>query len=251
MSSHLRWWKSQRRQNHAIQRADGITRQNRQFPGTTIERRVGRVQIGQQQIVIIDLPGFTAWKAPRRRKKWRATRCVAASQTCRPDAALIVVDATNLERNLFLVSQVLELDCPVIVALNMMDMAGREDIRIDVEKLRSELGCALFRLPRAPERVLTNSSVNRTPSRRRDAGGHHALQTNCAVCGGCPYQARYEWIESISAKVMDAAVARRSQHTDKLDKILTHPIAGMVVFTGVMLSLFILIFWPQKSDGPH
>jgi ferrous iron transport protein B len=69
---------------------------------------------------------------------------------------------------------------------------------------------------------------------------------NCAVCGGCPYQARYEWIESISAKVMDAAVARRSQHTDKLDKILTHPIAGMVVFTGVMLSLFILIFWAAK-----
>ena len=61
-----------------------------------------------------------------------------------PDAALVVVDATNLERNLFLVSQLLELDCPVIVALNMMDMARREGIRIDVAKLRAELGCVVM-----------------------------------------------------------------------------------------------------------
>ncbi len=61
-----------------------------------------------------------------------------------PNAALVVVDATNLERNLFLVSQVLELDCPVIVALNMMDMARRDGIRIDVAKLRAELGCPVI-----------------------------------------------------------------------------------------------------------
>ena len=51
------------------------------------------------------------------------TRCTAGSEHTAPDAALVVVDATNLERNLFLASQVLELKCPVIVALNMMDMA--------------------------------------------------------------------------------------------------------------------------------
>ena len=60
-----------------------------------------------------------------------------------PDAALVVVDATNLERNLFLASQVLELKCPVVVALNMMDMARRDGIRIDVAKLREELGCVV------------------------------------------------------------------------------------------------------------
>ena len=56
----------------------------------------------------------------------------------------MVVDATNLERNLFLVSQLLDLDCPVIVALNMMDMAKRDGIRIDVKKLRAELGCVVI-----------------------------------------------------------------------------------------------------------
>ena len=158
------------------------------------------------------------------------------------------MDATNLERNLFLASQVLELDCPVIIALNMMDTAEREGIHIDVEKLRSELGCAVV-----PVAARTGKGIDelRREIGRLVAGGAPPeaathRKPNCATCSGCPYQARYEWTESISAKVMNADVARRSQHTEKLDEALTHPIAGMVIFAGVMLSLFALIFWAAK-----
>jgi ferrous iron transport protein B len=227
----------------------GLRAKTANFPGTTIERRVGRMQIGQRQICIVDLPGLYGLESssPEEKVASDALRGRLAKHAA-PDAALIVVDATNLERNLFLVSQVLELDCPVVVALTMMDTAGREGIRINVEKLRSELGCAVI-----PVTARTGKGVDEL---RREIGrlaGGAMPETvmhckpNCAFCGGnCPYQARYEWTESISAKVMNAAAAHRSQRTEKLDEILTHPVAGMVVFAGIMLSLFILIFWVAK-----
>ncbi|MGA3162599.1 MAG: ferrous iron transport protein B [Verrucomicrobiota bacterium] len=226
----------------------GLRAKTANFPGTTIERRVGRVQIGQRQMIIVDLPGLYGLESssPEEKMASDALRGRLAKHAA-PDAALVVVDATNLERNLFLASQVLELDCPVIIALNMMDMARREGIHIDVEKLRSELGCAVV-----PVAARTGKGIDdlRHEIGRLAAGAMPEAvahcKPNCAICGSCPYQARYEWTESVSAKVMDAAVARRSQHTEKLDEILTHPIAGMVVFAGVMLSLFVLIFWVAK-----
>ena len=115
------------------------------FPGTTVERRVGRTKIGNQHIVLVDLPGLYGLESssPDEKLASDALRGRLEGHPA-PNAALVVVDATNLERNLFLASQVLELDCPVIVALNMMDMARRDGIRIDVAKLRAELGCPVI-----------------------------------------------------------------------------------------------------------
>ncbi len=120
----------------------GLRAKTANFPGTTVERRVGRAHIGDQQVVIVDLPGLYSLESssPDEKLASDALHGRLADHPA-PNAALVVVDATNLERNLFLVSQVLELDCPVVVALNMMDMAKRDGIRIDVAKLRAELGC--------------------------------------------------------------------------------------------------------------
>ncbi len=136
-----------------------------------------------------------------------------------PNAALVVVDATNLERNLFLASQVLELDCPVIVALNMMDMAKRDGIRIDVAKLRAELGC-----PVIPITARTGKGIPELEKEiQKLVGGPVAeaappTKPGCGPCSGCPYQARYEWTEKISNRVMDGTVARRSARTEKIDE---------------------------------
>jgi len=226
----------------------GLRAKTANFPGTTIERRVGRVQIGQRQVVIVDLPGLYGLESssPEEKMASDALRGRLAKHAA-PDAALVVVDATNLERNLFLASQVLELDCPVIIALNMMDMAGREGIHIDVEKLRSELGCAVVPVSARSGKGIDNLryEIGRLAAGAMPEAVAHC-KPNCAMCSGCPYQARYEWTESVSAKVMNAAAARRSQHTEKLDEILTHPIAGMAIFAGVMLSVFALIFWAAK-----
>ena len=144
----------------------GLRAKTANFPGTTIERRVGRTKIGRQQVVLVDLPGLYGLESSSPEEK-------LASDALRgrldghpaPNAALVVVDATNLERNLFLASQVLELDCPVIVALNMMDMARRDGIRIDVAKLRAELGC-----PVVPITARTGKGIRELRKRNRTAG---------------------------------------------------------------------------------
>ena len=109
----------------------GLHAKTANFPGTTVERKVGRLHLAGQQIVVVDLPGLYSLDSTSPDEKLASDVLHGRlTEHPAPDAALVVVDATNLERNLFLVSQLLELDCPVIVALNMMDMAKRDGIRM-------------------------------------------------------------------------------------------------------------------------
>jgi len=226
----------------------GLRAKTANFPGTTVERRVGRTKIGSHQIVLVDLPGLYGLESssPDEKLASDALRGRLEGHPA-PNAALVVVDATNLERNLFLASQVLELDCPVIVALNMMDMAKRDGIRIDVEKLRSELGCPVIpitarsgkgipELQKEIQRLIGGPDPEAAPQ----------AKPGCGACAGCPYQARYEWTEKISNRVMDGTVARRSERTEKIDEIVTHPVIGVIVFQLVMLVIFALIFWAAQ-----
>lgn len=226
----------------------GLRAKTANFAGTTVERKVGRLHLGPQQIVIVDLPGLYSLDSTSPDEKLASDVLHGRlAEHPAPDAALVVVDATNLERNLFLVSQLLELDCPVIVALNMMDMAKRDGIRIDVEKLRAELGCVVI-----PISARAGSGIDELKRElTRLVGGSmpesvaHS-KPECGSCTGCTFQARYEWTENISTKVMDAELARRSAWTEKIDDIVTHPVAGVVVFHLVMLVIFALIFWAAK-----
>ncbi len=228
----------------------GLHAKTANFAGTTVERRVGRAHIDGHQIVIVDLPGLYSLEStsPEEKVASDALHGRLANHPA-PNAALVVVDATNLERNLFLVSQVLDLDCPVVVALNMMDMAKRDGIHIDAAKLRAELKC-----PVVPVSARTGMGLAELEKEIEQliAGGPkapaaaHAKPACTLGCTGCPYQARYEWTEKISTKVMDAAAARRSARTERLDDLFTHPLVGVIVFQIVMVSLFALIFWAAQ-----
>jgi ferrous iron transport protein B len=227
----------------------GLRAKTANFPGTTVERKVGRLHLDQTQIVVVDLPGLYSLdsKSPDEKLASDALRGKLADHPA-PDAALVVIDATNLERNLFLVSQILEIaDRPVIIALNMMDMARRDGIHIDVTKLRAELGCVVV-----PVSARVGEGINdlkREISRLVTGTMPEAIdhcKPACGACTGCTFQARYEWTEQISTKVMDARAVRRSEWTDRLDNVFTHPVAGIVVFHVVMIAVFALIFWAAK-----
>ncbi len=228
----------------------GLHAKTANFPGTTIERKVGRAQVGcHQAVTILDLPGLYSLQngSPEERLASEALKGRLDGQAA-PDAALIVVDATNLERNLFLAGQVLEMNLPTVVALNMMDVAEHDGIRIDTEKLRAELGCAVVPISARTGRGMDD--VRHEIGRLADGlpGQIPALPKSriCSSCSGCPFQARYEWTEAVTGKVTDESVARRSQRTEKLDETLTHPVLGAMIFAGVMLTLFALIFWVAK-----
>ncbi len=227
----------------------GLRAKTANFPGTTFERRVGRARIGERQIVIVDLPGLYSLESSSPEEKVASDALHGRLEDHpAPDAALVVVDATNLERNLFLVSQVLELDCPVVVALNMMDMAKRDGIHIDVTTLREELGCPVIPISARSGSgiVALKNQIHQLVTGKNGSVINHAKPACALGCSGCPYQARYEWTEQISTRVMDAAAARRSARTEKIDDVLTHPVAGVVFFQIVMISLFALIFWAAQ-----
>src|SRR5579864_8118208 len=95
----------------------GLRAKTANFPGTTVERKVGRLHLDHKQIVVVDLPGLYSLDSKSPDEKLASDALQGRLNHNAPDAALVVVDATNLERNLFLVSQILELKkCPVIVA---------------------------------------------------------------------------------------------------------------------------------------
>jgi len=106
------------------------------YPGVTVEKKVGSCQYGQTQLRIIDLPGtysLTAYSAEE-----RVARRVLIHD--RPDVVIDILDASNLERNLYLAVQLMELGVPLVLALNMSDVARQRGIKFDLSLLSQLLG---------------------------------------------------------------------------------------------------------------
>ncbi|MGD9157114.1 MAG: Fe(2+) transporter permease subunit FeoB [Desulfobacteraceae bacterium] len=110
------------------------------WPGVTVERKTGYYSHSGKDIEIVDLPGIYSLSATSLDEKISRDFVISG----RPDLVLNIVDASNLERNLYLTVQLLEMKVPVIVALNMMDVAEQHKIRIDLEKLEKFLGCPVI-----------------------------------------------------------------------------------------------------------
>lgn len=106
------------------------------WPGVTVEKKEGKLR-GNKEITITDLPGVYSLSPYTLEEVVSRDYLVGE----RPDAILNLVDATNLERNLYLTTQILELGIPTVVALNMIDLVQKNGDKIDVMKLSQELGC--------------------------------------------------------------------------------------------------------------
>ena len=119
----------------------GLRQRVGNYPGVTVEKKTGRMKVDGGEFTIVDLPG-TYSLAPRSPDEMVAVNVLLGRRkdTPAPDAVLCIVDASNLERNLYLVSQALELELPLVVALNMTDVASERGIRIDAEQLSKRLG---------------------------------------------------------------------------------------------------------------
>ena len=125
----------------------GVRQRVGNYPGVTVEKKVGYLVHESQRYELVDLPG-TYSLAPRSIDEMVAVDLLLGrrSDVPVPDAVICIVDASNLERNLYLLSQVLELGRPTILALNMTDVAEKRGIRIDVERLRRQLGIEVVEL---------------------------------------------------------------------------------------------------------
>ena len=106
------------------------------WPGVTVEKKEGKLK-GHKDVVIMDLPGIYSL-SPYTLEEVVARNYLISE---RPDAILNIIDGTNLERNLYLTTQLVELGIPVVVAINMMDVVKKNGDKINTDQLAKELGC--------------------------------------------------------------------------------------------------------------
>ncbi len=106
------------------------------WPGVTVEKRTGTYRKGKEVVQIVDLPGIYSL-SPYTSEEVISRNFILDEH---PDCVINIVDATNLERNLYLTTQALEIDVPVVIALNMMDEVLKRGRKIDAKKLEKELG---------------------------------------------------------------------------------------------------------------
>ena len=111
------------------------------WPGVTVEKKEGKLK-GHKDVVIMDLPGIYS-SSPYTLEEVVARNYLIAE---RPDAILNIVDGTNIERNLYLSTQLMELGIPVIMAVNMMDVVEKSGEKIHTDKLSQKLGCEVVQI---------------------------------------------------------------------------------------------------------
>ena len=157
----------------------GLRQKTANYPGVTVERHSGKLRLDAGDVELIDVPGAYSLAA------YSPDEMVSADvlqgrfeNTPRPSAILIVIDATNLRRNLFMTTQILELGIPVVVALNMMDIAAKRDIAIDTAKLAKHLDVQVV-----PIVAGYDQGTSRYTARTR-------CSTGAARCKPCPHCSR-------------------------------------------------------------
>ena len=138
------------------------------WPGVTVEKREGKTRIGGETVTVMDLPGIYSL-SPYSNEEIISRDYILDEK---PDVIIDIVDASNLERNLFLTTQLIELGTPVVVALNMMDVVKAKGEEISSEALSQQLGCPVCEisainkegLPELKETVssIMNGSLNVT-----------------------------------------------------------------------------------------
>ena len=294
----------------------GVRQHVGNYPGVTVEKKTGRMDFAGRSFELIDLPGLYSI-APRSRDEMVAVDLLLGRRedVAAVDAVLLIVDASNLDRNLYLVSQVLELGLPTVLALNMLDVAETHGIGIDGKQLERHLGIPVVPiqahrrtgLERLKQALARSSAKNRAfakrccrsplkrksrfwtlsyrPAlRRRDGrrlpryllrrllldmngylqqslfddavpeGRQHvdAARARLAEIGcrvpGVETAARYNWVRKILEGVVTEPPQRKTTVSDRIDRVLTHRLWGLVVFAAVMLAMFQSVFvWRGRS----
>jgi ferrous iron transport protein B len=231
-------------------RLTGLRHKTSNFPGTTLDARIGKVrgtgvlpmgeahrlEAGATELELIDLPGIYSLELDQLESE--VCRAVLAGRAsprgqpvAEPDAVCVVADATNLPRNLMFVGEALRRRLPTVVLVNMIDLARRRGLHLDAGKLSADLGCPVVllsaRTGEGAEGLAGVLAEARIPT-HTPPGDEPGLRN---------------WADAIYERAAggDAAMGAET-FTDRLDRVFTHPVAGILVFAGVMAVLFWLLF---------
>jgi ferrous iron transport protein B len=217
----------------------GVRAKISNFPGTTTAIRIGHIDIDGERIDAADLPGVydTRLNAPEARI---ARDVLSGEQAPPPAATVVVVDACNLTRNLVLVGELLAYPGPVIVVLNMVDLATRRGVKVDTDTLAERLGAAV--VPTVARSGVGLSDLRKAISTAVSVSSPGAKPTAPPL--GTTPETLTTWAEAIVADVVTetASGSQVDAVTERVDRFLTHPLSGMLCFIAVMVVLFWTLF---------
>lgn len=209
------------------------------FPGLTVEKRVGRLRLGDRVVQVLDLPGLYSLDALST-DEWIVHDVLAGkvAGTARPDVVVCVLDAGNLRRNLYLVTQVARMGLPLVLALNMIDEAREAGLTIDDAALSARLG-----VPVVPTSATRGEGLAQLRDAIARALGGPPSDTVAAISGlgEMDAAARYAWIGTALEGVVAQRPVPRSRRA-MLDAVLTHRVLGLACFMAVMYVVFTAIY---------
>jgi ferrous iron transport protein B len=225
-------------------RLTGLKQKVGNFPGVTVDKSSAKIKFGEKNYEIIDFPG--TYSAFPRSKDEKVVYDVLSSPSHIdfPELALVVLDASNLERNLLLFSQIYDLGIPTVLLLNMTDVATRRGISINEEKLLSyypkttifrvnaRIGTGLSELKSFLEDYKTEAvELNHSRLPNIDAIEEQTIDT----------RNRFDKIKEIASNVEEKKQIDSSK-SRKIDAILTHKFLSYPIFLAVLFIIFQSVF---------
>ena len=229
-------------------RLTGLKAHTANYPGITVDVRQGNwnfvTSSGQAKTVnLIDLPGLYSFDAMSLEEQ--VSRDALSGQLrgqTAPDVVVMVIDATNVERSLFLASEVLDQKLPTLAALTLFDAAKANGIEIDLEQLSEKLNCPVVAVSARSGEGISDLADKIAAITTGSLSILNESHQSCVVgCTGCQFSARFDWAAGVSQASVSPA-DRKTAAPNRLDNFLTHPIAGPLAFTTLMLGVFYLIF---------
>ncbi len=207
------------------------------YPGVTVERHVGKLTLpGGRGVELIDLPG--AYGLDPTSPDEAVTRDVLLGRQTGerlPDALLVVVDASNLDNHLRFTLQLIELGLPMVVALNMIDLAKRDGLELDVPKLQAELGVPVIETVAVRKRGIDSLLTQLD---------HMMLAPRTIRPGAGPSHDGYS-LQRRARDIALGAILRETptrRLTHRLDGLLLHPIAGPIILATILFVMFQAVF---------
>jgi ferrous iron transport protein B len=229
-------------------RLTGLNQHVGNFPGVTVDKKSGKLKLLESTVEIIDLPG--TYSIYPRSKDEQVVFDVLKNKNHpdHPDALIVVVDASNLERNLLLFTQVYDLQMPVMLVLNMSDIAFKSGKKINqdafhqrfpgvpVVETNARIGTGISRIIEHIEKGFDfegfESIISEFDISSEQNTNNHADETN----------RRYQFIKNLIPKIIQQEDISERFKVSKLDKLFIHPFFGYLIFAGILMLLFQLIF---------
>ena len=214
------------------------------WAGVTVEKKESPIKRsyydGKEELVAVDLPG--AYSMSPFTSEESITSAYVKNEN--PDAIINIVDATNLSRSLFFTSQLLELDIPVVVALNKSDINEKKDTQIDEKALSDKLGCPVIKtVSTSPGHTGLKEVVTKAASLKGCEQKAPYVQDNIDLHNKSEVEAadrkRFDFVKFIVSAVEKRKVLTKEKNgQDKIDAVLTNPWLGIPIFALVMFGVF-------------